>query len=536
MFRRQGRHTRGTHGAPSTVSELGDVTTLSSEAVRGTATADLNAVAPPGSSEGRPNEDRAEMPGATVPEAALVAVYGGMFTTGSATAPAALGATPTLGAPVEAPSIPLVESSPDATGVGSTAGSGTVIVPVPGAGRRSRRLWPAGVVFPAVAVLALAGVEFARPVPKPVVHSDVTLSAPVPGIAPALPWPAVGEAAVAVPSLGLTIESAPEQRVPIASLTKMMTAYITLRDHPLAADAQGPVLVLTAADQQEAAFDAATGATSVPVVAGERLSERQILDGLLVHSANDLADTLARWDAGSVPAFVDKMNITAAALGMHDTHYADSDGLDPASLGSARDELRIASVALAEPTFAAIVAQPAVTLPVAGLLSNYVRAVGHYGIVGVKSGFTQAAMGCMVIAAVRSVGGRPVIVLAAVTGQQGPNPLDTAQTVDLRLVNAVGGGLRLLPVISKGTRVASVRAPWSSSPVPAVAASSSSLVAWPGQSLRVLVATDAPRAGAGAGTRIGTLTASVGPETVDVAVVSTRSIGVPSLSWRLRLP
>ena len=513
------------------MSELGDVTTLSSEAVRGAATADLNAVAPP-----EPTEDRSVASGATVPEAALVAVYGGVFNAGSPPAPPAHGTSPAPEAAVSAPAIPLLEFSPDVTAVDSTAGSGTVIVPVPGSGRRSRRLWPAAVVLVAVAVLALAGVELARPVPKPVVHSDVTLSAPAPGIAPALPWPSVGEAAVAVPSLGLTIESAPEQRVPIASLTKMMTAYITLRDHPLAPDAQGPVLVLTAADQQEAAFDAATGATSVPVVAGERLSERQILNGLLVHSANNFADTLARWDAGSVPAFVNKMNITAAALGMRATHYADANGLNPASEGSAGDELRMASVALTDPTFAAVVAQPTVTLPVAGLLPNYVKAVGHFGIVGVKSGFTQAAMGCMVVAAVRIVGGHPVIVLAAVTGQPGANPLDTAQTVDLRLVNAVGGGLQLLPVISKGTRVASVTAPWSSSPVPAVAATGSSLVAWPGQSLRLRVSTDAPRAGAKAGTRIGTLTASVGPETVDVAVVSTRSIGTPSLSWRLRLP
>jgi D-alanyl-D-alanine carboxypeptidase (penicillin-binding protein 5/6) len=511
------------------VSELGDVTTLSSEAV-GTATHDQSAAATPGLAE-----DRSKAPGATVPEAALVAVYGGAFTAVAPVAPATPRTGPAPEAPTAAAAIPLVEVAPDATAVDSTEGSGTVIVPVPGSGRRSRRLWPAAVIV-AVAALGLAGVELARPVPKPVVRSDVTLSAPVPGIAPALPWPDVGEAAVAVPSLGLTIASAPERRVPIASLTKMMTAYITLRDHPLAPDAQGPVLVLSAADQQEAAFDAATGATSVPVVAGERLNERQILNGLLVHSANNLADTLARWDAGSVPAFVDKMNITAAALGMDDTHYADADGLNPASVGTARDELRIASVALDDPTFAAVVAQPTVTLPVAGLLSNYVDVVGHYGIVGVKSGFTQAAMGCMVVAAVRIVGGRPVIVLAAVTGQPGARPLDTAQMVDLRLVNAVGGGLQLLPVIARGTRVASVTAPWSSSPVPAVADSASSLVAWPGQSLRVRVSTVAPRAGAAAGTRIGTLTASVGPETVRVAVVSTRSIGTPSLSWRLRLP
>jgi D-alanyl-D-alanine carboxypeptidase (penicillin-binding protein 5/6) len=269
------------------------------------------------------------------------------------------------------------------------------------------------------------------------------------------------------------------------------------------------------------------------VAAGEQLSERQVLDGLLVHSANNLADALARWDAGSVPAFVAKMNVTAAALGMHDTHYADANGLSPASVGSADDELRIASVAMADPTFAAVVAQPVVALPLAGFLTSYVTAVGHNGIVGVKSGFTQAAMGCLVLAGERVVDGRRVLVLAAVTGQPGPNPLDTANGADLRLIDSVAAGLQLIPVASGGTPVASITFPWSHARVSAVTASGASLMAWPGQVLRVRVIADSPRAGAPAGTRIGTMTVSIGPEHTSVPVLSTGSMSTPSVRWRL---
>ena len=73
---------------------------------------------------------------------------------------------------------------------------------------------------------------------------------------------------MAVPQLGVSVQSGPEAPVPIASLTKIMTAYLTLRDHPLAADAQGPVLTMTAADQAEAVADEGAGATNVPVQPG----------------------------------------------------------------------------------------------------------------------------------------------------------------------------------------------------------------------------------------------------------------------------
>ena len=72
---------------------------------------------------------------------------------------------------------------------------------------------------------------------------------------------------------------------------------------------------MTAADQAEASAEEGAGATNVPVQPGEKLTERQLLNGLLVHSANNFADVLARWDAGTVPAFVAKMNATARRSG-----------------------------------------------------------------------------------------------------------------------------------------------------------------------------------------------------------------------------
>ena len=173
-------------------------------------------------------------------------------------------------------------------------------------------------------------------------------------------------------------------------MTKVMTAYVVLHDHPLATGANGPDLTISPTDAQDFTTDLDTTQASVEIQAGEVLTERQALDGMLVHSANDLAYTLACWDAGSVPAFVAKMNATAASLGMHQTRYADASGYTPHSMSTAADLLKVTAAAMAYPAFAQAVSMPSVTLPVSGTALSYTPLLaggtGDPGVVGVKSG------------------------------------------------------------------------------------------------------------------------------------------------------
>ncbi|MGH9018060.1 MAG: D-alanyl-D-alanine carboxypeptidase, partial [Acidimicrobiales bacterium] len=108
---------------------------------------------------------------------------------------------------------------------------------------RSHRLrW--GLLF--TVVLVLIGWQLSRPVPLPQVRGTTALASdPVPGRTPLLPWPTTGEAALAVPGRGLLLQSGPQTSVPIASLTKIMTAYVILRDHPLGPTAEGPGVTMS---------------------------------------------------------------------------------------------------------------------------------------------------------------------------------------------------------------------------------------------------------------------------------------------------
>jgi len=383
-------------------------------------------------------------------------------------------------------------------------------------------------------VVAVVAYQLSRSVPTPVVHTTMTLAGdPVPGSTPALPWPTTGQAAVAVPGRGLLLQSGSETPVPIASLTKLMTAYLVLHDHPLAPSAQGPGVTMNVNDVNEAGADELDGATSVPVTPGEVLTERQLLDGLLVHSANNFADILATWDAGTVPAFVARMNAEAVALGMHDTHYADTNGLSSGSVSSAGDQLRIAMKAMAIPTFALVVSQTSITLPIAGVIPNYVSSIGSDGIVGVKSGFTQAAMGCLVLAAERPVDGHSVLVMAAVTGQPGLSPLDTANTADIALIDDAAAALHERRVLVDHARAATVVTPWQKSGVAAVTTRAVTFLTWPGDVVRVSFTPGRVRSTAAAGTLAGSVAVSDGSEHARVPVRTTAPITAVPLSWKL---
>jgi D-alanyl-D-alanine carboxypeptidase (penicillin-binding protein 5/6) len=271
----------------------------------------------------------------------------------------------------------------------------------------------------------IAAVAIPLPAGPPALQVAVPAS-PVGASLPTLPFPSQGASAVAIPTLGFQEVHGPQTARPIASLTKLMTAYVALSVLPLAPDESGPTLTVSAADVAEYNYDVRTNQSCVKVAAGEVLTERQLLDGMLVHSASNFASLLSQLAVGSNAAMVTSMNATAQELGMTQTHYVDVSGYDPGSESSALDLLHLSTLLMRNPTFAAVVRQTSVVLPVAGLVTTYTPYLGAPGVVGVKTGTTSEAGGCMVMAFDTRVARRTVQVLAVVLGQynvQGPEDL-----------------------------------------------------------------------------------------------------------------
>src|SRR5882672_868784 len=145
---------------------------------------------------------------------------------------------------------------------------------------------------------------------------------------PSTVWPRDGQAAF-VRTGESQIQAGPNQHAfPIASVAKVMTAYLVLRDHPLRLGEDGPTITLTDADVADTDRRRGQEESVVSVASGEELTERQALQALLLPSANNIAAVLARWDSGSAARFVAHMNATARSLGMTRTRYTDPSGFD----------------------------------------------------------------------------------------------------------------------------------------------------------------------------------------------------------------
>jgi len=274
---------------------------------------------------------------------------------------------------------------------------------------------------------------------------------------PTAVWPAYGQAAVRVGQS--QIQAGPNQHpAAIASVAKVMTAYLVLRDHPLAPGQDGPTITLTDADVADTDRRRRQQESVVPIAAGEQLTERQALQALLLPSANNIAAVLARWDAGSPDRFVARMNATARALGMTHTRYTDPSGYDDATVSTAADQVRIVDQAMRLPVFASIVATPSATLPVAGTVHNTNTLLGYDGFVGVKTGSTAAAGGCFAFRAIRAIDGKRTTITGVVLGQPGHDQIAAGLAAADAMVDRIAGhSRRQVPAMPE--RIATSRKP-----------------------------------------------------------------------------
>ncbi|HZB96989.1 MAG TPA: hypothetical protein VE219_00170, partial [Candidatus Sulfotelmatobacter sp.] len=167
------------------------------------------------------------------------------------------------------------------------------------------------VVVPAVALLAVIAFgllgehRLSSPLPPATVSLAVPSSLiPLQGQPPAVEVPAQGSLALVADHGGTLASRDAEAIRPIASVAKAMTALAVLDAHPLRLGEEGPQLTLSDSDVAIYRRTVSADGSAVPVVAGEKLTEHQVLLAMLLPSANNLAETLARWVDGDERAFV----------------------------------------------------------------------------------------------------------------------------------------------------------------------------------------------------------------------------------------
>ncbi len=276
-----------------------------------------------------------------------------------------------------------------------------------------------------------------------------------------LPWPQAPEhSALLVKGIGIVGSENDTSPVPIASITKVMTALVVLKDHPMKVNSNGPSITMTAADEGYFGWFLDRGGSVAKVVAGEQISELQLLQALLIPSADNIAQTLAVWDAGSVPAFVVKMNSFAASLGLKNTKYVGPSGYNPGNVSTATDQALLGEYAMESPVVDSIVSLNHIVLPIAGWLPSFNPILGVNGVNGIKSGYTEQAKGCLDFSQNLVIDGHDVEAIGSILGVNGGSSIREAGLQALALTSQLASSLKLVPVIAPSSPIAVVKAPW----------------------------------------------------------------------------
>jgi D-alanyl-D-alanine carboxypeptidase (penicillin-binding protein 5/6) len=229
------------------------------------------------------------------------------------------------------------------------------------------------------------------------------------------------------------------------------------------------------------------------------------------------------------------MNAHAKRLGLAHTHYAGPSGVDPASVSTASDQVRLAEVALRGPVIADIVRLPQVTLPVAGVAYNVDADVGHDGIVGVKTGWVPQGGASFVFAATTRAGSRRLTVFGAIVGARSQAPIPTVLADAEDIASAATADLSGRRVVERGERVGVLVSGYAEALAVVTAGAANALV-WRGA--RVSLGTEIWRLGTdvSAGQHVGLLKVQVGAQHLTVPLIARATVAGPSLVWRLARP
>jgi len=397
--------------------------------------------------------------------------------------------------------------------------------------RRRRRLvgWTAALIVAVLCAGAIA--QWVRPLPA------ATLDAPavhLPGASPSFAWPSTGAAAASVVGVGTVGQVRGTEAVPVAGLAELLAAYVVLSDHRLAPGADGPSITVSADALTAYQAGQASQESEVPIAAGESLTELEALEGLLVDSGADMATVLADWDAGSVSAFVTKMNATASALGLTSTHVTDPTGVDPATTSTAEDLVRLGEASLSIPVLRQIVSLGQASVPMTNVVFNPNFDLGQDGIIGIKTGSDSTAAGCFLFAAQQNVGGKDVTVVGAVLGQPGGalGPDTAAVDAGDALVKSVFGALHSFTLFTPGQEVTQITSAWSSTS-PVTVTRPVSVVGWPGLAVTLTIRHGRLDGSLARAATVGTLQAGVGGSSADVTLQTASALSGPGVWWRL---
>lgn len=410
--------------------------------------------------------------------------------------------------------------------------------------RKRRRL---GLIITALCIFLLlgaAGGYVAWALTTPVNPPAVTTQTPqVPAIgAASIATPPVGASAISVAGAdaylgegasGIWSSSGTGEPLPIASITKLITALVILEAVPLAsADDPGPTITFGKSDHDLYDRYYVLGATIAPMPTGTSMSLNDALAAMLIPSASNYAEALSSHVFGSQNAFLGATRDWLSARGLSGTTITEPTGISPRNTSTPADLLAIGKLAAANPVIAQIVATPSISLPGAGQLHNTNGLLGTSGITGLKTGTLGEGTYSLLYTATLAVGTPdPLAVTGVILGGSSRESVNAGVIAALDSIRA---GFHAVPVATSGQEVGSISTPWGST-ARLVIREEASIFTWSDTPITVTMDIKTPPTYRD-GTAVGTVTWTAGPNTITAAVEIEGDIDPPSEWWRLTHP
>jgi D-alanyl-D-alanine carboxypeptidase (penicillin-binding protein 5/6) len=353
-----------------------------------------------------------------------------------------------------------------------------------------------------------------------------------------LAWPGYGQSAVGIDNLGVTATNGTQTPLPIASTAKVIAALAILSKKPLSLGSQGPTITLNQSDVDIYNNYVAEDGSVTKVVVGEQISEYQMLQTILLPSADNMADSLAIWAFGSLSAYSAYANQFVASSGLANTHVGvDASGFDPSTTSTASDLVKLGELAVQNPVIAQIVDQSSANnIPIVGTISNVDSLIGSDNIVGIKTGNTDQAGGVFLSASRVTINKQPVSIITAV--MQAPSLWQALNSSDLLVESAQDNFSTPQSLITSSKIAGKYIAPWSKQVVYAETSQSPSIETAGGTKVTAEVHLKSISFNEKAGQVVGNISYNSDlPKAVDITnLVTNKSLPKPSKWWLILHP
>jgi len=351
-----------------------------------------------------------------------------------------------------------------------------------------------------------------------------------------LNWPKTGQAAIGFVDSDYVATSGAKKPAPIASVAKVITALVVLEKYPLNINQQGPTITLNEKDEELYHNYKANDGSIVPSANGEKITEYQMLQAMMLPSANNMSDSLAIWAYGSIDNYLKAANAYLKRNGMTNTKVGgDASGLDPASVSTSEDLIKLGKLAMEQPVLANIVSQQTATgIPLTTTVKNVNILLGNSNIVGIKTGNSDQAGGAFLSASTITPNNKPVTIITAVLQA---NNLYEALANSLSLVKSTQKSFTTAQVAAKDQTVGSYTAPWGDRAI-AISKKEVTTISQNKIKPKISIQLDPIRQQTKSGDTVGTITVekSFQNNQSTSPVVLKGSINKPSAKWRLTHP